>query len=409
MGWRNVAVVPSAKQPPTEFNAPAAQSWFKPPPTPPALNASTADEPPDLTIRIDKPDRNFARGQFAWSFESPHKVNLPPEPLFIDLGDDASTFAKAIVESVQSASSGSVAFKLAGGAKMISDKVPPATWTLLKEIREAVKPNIPTVLLMSSESNVPWELAYVKDPMDKARPPYLGAQYAMGRWILGNPGPPLPPKAKVAIDEMVVVTGDYADSTGLRKLPEAIKEGETLSAKYKAKKLPADLPSMNRLLQQQPSATGPPLSPQAIHFACHGDADPTKPQYNAIILANGDRLDLLYANNATELGERCEPFLFLNACQIGSAGELLGEYAGFAAAFLKCGFRGFVAPLWSVNDKLAHDLAIDFYEQAFQSKRVSDVMRDLRAKFDASANPPPTTFLAYVFYGHPALVLRRNP
>ena len=42
------------------------------------------------------------------------------------------------------------------------------------------------------------------------------------------------------------------------------------------------------------------------------------------------------------------------------SGELLGEYAGFAGASISAGFSGFLAPLWSVDDDVAHGIVAMF-------------------------------------------------
>ena len=104
------------------------------------------------------------------------------------------------------------------------------------------------------------------------------------------------------------------------------------------------------------------------------------------------------------------PLIFLNACQLAqSTGDLLCDYGGLAGAFLIEGCRGFLAPLWSVDDTQAHDLAIEFYRLALtEGVEVGEVLRRLRLLFLTSAKTAGharTTPLAYVFYGHPELHL----
>lgn len=90
------------------------------------------------------------------------------------------------------------------------------------------------------------------------------------------------------------------------------------------------------------------------------------------------------------------------------AGGVLGSYGGMAAAFLNEGFRGFVAPLWAVNDRLAHKIALKFYEKTLDDQEpVSEALRSLRTDYDPDKPMPSSTPLAYVFYGHPDLVLER--
>lgn len=71
-----------------------------------------------------------------------------------------------------------------------------------------------------------------------------------------------------------------------------------------------------------------------------------------------------------------------------------------------------MAPLWSVKDDIAGQIALKFYQRAFGDGAtpgvpVGEIMRQLRAEYDGEAEPVYTTTLAYVFYGHPALLLSR--
>jgi CHAT domain-containing protein len=98
----------------------------------------------------------------------------------------------------------------------------------------------------------------------------------------------------------------------------------------------------------------------------------------------------------------------MNACEVGTSGDTLGSYGGMAAAFLNEGFRGFVAPLWAVNDKLAHKAALKFYKKTLVDKEpVSEALRAVRLDYDPDGPMPSATNLAYIFYGHPDLVLER--
>jgi CHAT domain-containing protein len=101
------------------------------------------------------------------------------------------------------------------------------------------------------------------------------------------------------------------------------------------------------------------------------------------------------------------PFVFLNACQVGAGQAVLGDYAGMAASFLYAGASAVIAPLWSVDDKLAHSMALDFYEQALGgSGRPAEILAAYRGAI-AGGDGVSGTYLAYQFYGHPLLQLSR--
>jgi len=112
------------------------------------------------------------------------------------------------------------------------------------------------------------------------------------------------------------------------------------------------------------------------------------------------------------LAGECEPgqvprfaLVFLNACQVGTAGADLGRMAGFPGALARGGVSGFIAPLWEVQDHVARDTAAAFYRFALdQAQEVGEAWRTLRARTPAGGSITPW---AYVFYGHPCLRLDR--
>jgi hypothetical protein len=75
---------------------------------------------------------------------------------------------------------------LEGIAGQIAGKLPVKFWDVLQGVAAKVKDRPITLQLNSAEPYVPWELAWVKAVIDPERPSFLGAQVAMGRWILGD-------------------------------------------------------------------------------------------------------------------------------------------------------------------------------------------------------------------------------
>ncbi|HEV7590003.1 MAG TPA: CHAT domain-containing protein, partial [Longimicrobium sp.] len=289
---------------------------------------------------------------------------------------------------------------------------PAAVWDALRavcdRVRSADPGRLPTVLLLSAEPHVPWELAYLDPPLDPARPPFLGAQVAVSRWILAPHGIPLPPPGAVAVRRMAVVAGNYASGSELRPLPLAIAEAAELVREYGATALEATPSDMRRLLDGAVPGAAGPAGVQAIHFACHGAVDGDDPKYAGIYLDDESTLSPVVFRSA-RVAKSDTPFLFLNACQVGNAGELLGEYAGFAGEALRGGFSGFLAPLWSVSDDTARDFALEFYRKAFAATPVADILCELRGRYRMNGTGiPRSTYLAYVFYGNPNLLLTRS-
>jgi hypothetical protein len=361
---------------------------------------------PDLTVMLRRYDGNAARSNFAWSFESPHPIPLPA-PIPCEIADDAASYARGITsEIVKLGDAGSplICAHIEGSGRDISDHVPRKLWEVIAEVRKhlGTARSVPDVFFVTEESCIPWELAVMPKPLDPAKPAFFGAQVNIGRWIVGDPVPHLPPDPLVDVQRMVVVYGDYPEAAN--KLPEALKERDCLSSKYAATAVGIDDAAMVEVLE----GTNPNGGCQVLHFACHGSGDPSQPAYTHLMTHSGAPLTDNALRGAA-LGERNSPFLFLNACEAGTAGDELGTASGFVEASLKGGFRGFVGALWSVASDTASDIAIEFYKRTLEDgASVAEAMREMRCRFKKSQEVPDDTHLAYVFYGHPGLKLRRK-
>ncbi len=73
-------------------------------------------------------------------------------------------------------------------------------------------------------------------------------------------------------------------------------------------------------------------------------------------------------------------------------------------------YAGYIGGLWSLGDEGAARFATSFYNrirerlEAGEEARLTEVLRATRREFLENGDP---TFLAYVFYGNPELVLIR--
>jgi hypothetical protein len=246
---------------------------------------------------------------------------------------------------------------------------------------------------------VPWELALLPRPLDSQAQPFLAAQTSMGRW-LRDPQVVVPPEVALEIRRMTVVTAGYGLKSGLPELKHAVAEGRAL-AKWDV--IPVDATAA----ELQPLTGGVCIPGHLIHFAVHGLSDP---QLNdqEILLADRERLPAAALIGRYSRGTVPRfAFVFLNACQVGTAGESLGQVAGFPGVLVRRGTSGFVAPLWDVDDDEAAALAEHFYDATLSGHApVGEVLRDFRRGFDGQGS---TTRMAYVYYGHPALTLKRTP
>lgn len=416
MATRKLEVVPAGMQPYADPGG-AGMLWSEEQRGASAVHVTPEVPSVDLIVHIAKADANPASGQFLWSFFSPHPISLPRKPVPNNLGTEASDFAAKLIQGVRDADgSEALQFVLPGLGKMVAEKMPTEFWSALHqiwdEIRQVDPKGVPTVLLATAESSMPWELAYLDAPLDSQAPPYLGAQVNIARWLLpsgSSASPSLPPATSIEVHHMAVVVGNYLPASGMQRLKHAEDEGDHLEKQYGATRLDAALPDVAKLL----TAKQPSGGAEAVHFACHGEVDTQHSLDATIILSDGKRLQPEWLLQ-TELGRKCNPLLFLNACQVGTAGDMLGSFSGFAGESLRGGFRAFLAPLWYVDDAIALQIAKSFYERAFGDgnkgkapEPVANILRELRCRFDPHSEKKSATWLAYVFYGHPNLTLRR--
>ena len=126
------------------------------------------------------------------------------------------------------------------------------------------------------------------------------------------------------------------------------------------------------------------------------------PGSDGLILIDGSTLDPIVVLGTPLHGR---PFVFLNACQVAQGDQLLGDQAGLAAAFLSAGASAVIAPLWSIDDQLARQIAARFYERALRGDPPAEIMRSERAAFLDDPATVSSTYMAYQYFGHPGLRL----
>jgi hypothetical protein len=366
--------------------------------------------PADVTLIIKN---GVERGVLRWSLQSPlDGVALSTdEPPTSSIGADPQTYASNLVKTLQlQGSQPGLAGLLAGYGVEIHDAMPVAVREALAAAHAAVAPHPLNVLILTDEPYVPWELAQLDDPFDPDAPNHLGSQANVARWILAPGNMPTIPPDVVQATEMAVIWGVYTSAT-LPRLVEAEAEAQVLKNDYRAKSVDAVPDKVEQLLNGDPAA-------DILHFAVHGRYDP-QAAGDGIYLISGRPVSPTQIRGGNLRGRA--PLVFLNACQVGSASETLGAYGGIAQAFLRSGASAVVAPLWSVDDKVARSIALDFYQQvlgasaadardgATERPGVADLLRRARSKLIRDGALTSATYLAYQFYGHPSLRVAWRP
>jgi hypothetical protein len=375
-----------------------------------------AREAADLTIVIQQGDAS--RGErFVWSAASPHlDIELPWDGTGPPLVSPAERFLSELVTEASSTTDPlDLVTSLTGrGRAQIAPLMPGFVKDALRSVAAKVAPRRPTVLLLSQDPYIPWELAVLDPPLPGSPPgasPFLGAQAVIGRWVLAAEPPPLPdPPKRVHAYDQVLVTGDYEGVLEWSELKSADREAEALRERWPAaRSVEASLPAVLACLSGSPEA-------DIIHFALHGQFSADDARQGLVLIGADEagKYPVYLKPSHVDAGTLSRaPLVFLNACQVGASRAVLGNYSGMASAFVRAGAAAVIAPLWSVNDDDASVIAVDFYQQALDASQApADVIRAYRAGVTRAAiaandRAASGTYIAYQFFGHPNLRLSK--
>jgi hypothetical protein len=254
--------------------------------------------------------------------------------------------------------------------------------------------------IVSEEPNIPWELMVPSRRKDGGPPEQLqplGLQLRIGRWTTPDM---LSPRQKLNLVDSFVVAPNYTDAR--KKLAHAQEEADFVAAAFNGQTItPAAFVDVQRTLRGHRTL---------LHFVCHGNDAAVGMQ--EIDLENNQKLSSVALAGITGVAaafSTSRPIIFLNACQVGRLAPALVGVGGFAAAFIELGASAVIAPLWSVKDSIAHDIAMDFYGRvkAEPATPFAEILRTIRAKAYDSANGE-DTYAAYCFYGDPAAFAERS-
>jgi CHAT domain len=267
-----------------------------------------------------------------------------------------------------------------------------AFWSLI----DAKKP-LRTIAIKSQEPYVPWELMVPKRDGDPERRPALGVGFVVGRWVAGEGGSP---PQRIALSDSCVVAPRYQ---GAKNFDNAPAETELVCGLFPGR--PLDPPASWTALNDALVAGGASL----FHFICHGADDGRSLRLGAEAGKNEDgKLTLAELEDweaAEEAFRKHRPLVFLNACEVGRVAPSLLGTDGFAARFGDLGASCVIAPLWSVEDGAAHEVAELFYQaieagkQSGEPANLAAILSGIRQKaYDQSGSD---THAAYCFFGDP--------
>ena len=244
-----------------------------------------------------------------------------------------------------------------------------------------------TMFIVTAEPFIPWELMIPTDGKRVGAP--LGVQYTLGRWV--EPEHVSPRQALAILDSYVIAPKYRAD----RRLHFAPAEAALVLDIFKGELID---PAYMRTIDAKLAERGATL----LHLICHGSDEQSG---QVLDLEPDERLfevQLEGLEGVVRAVGEARPFVFINACQVGRPAPALVGTGGFAARFTRLGASGVIAPIWSVKDEMAEQVARLFYERARAEPTTpfAQILRDIRA-LAYEGEDPEDSYAAYCFYGDP--------
>jgi hypothetical protein len=375
------------------------------------LSPLVGDEAPDLLLYLFEGDGPDAYVWAAYPREGP-APDLARSGGVLDGRADFASFTRRAANAADVR--GEDAFlTLAGLGRYVAGAMPAAVTAAVRQLLAASPDTAPSILLLTQEPFVPWELAVLDPPLHTSYgqdSPFLGAHAAISRWPLDQRQRRQVPA--LAVRRQAAITAQYAGVKRWKPLEYAEAEVADLVRDYGMTAVTGS-PDQVKACLEGASAY------DVIHIGLHGQFDHGG-QEDGLVLVEVDADGAATARFLTTTVVRGltlsagTPFVFLNACQVGSGESVLGTYGGFAAALALSGASAVVAPLWNVDDKVAAAITSSFYAAAYGDPpvAVAEVVRQVRAGYtrERARSEPESctpTLVSYQCFGHPHFTLRR--
>lgn len=270
---------------------------------------------------------------------------------------------------------------LAGrGAQLCEELLP-------KDVRDALwkfSGKDRTLLILSDEVWIPWELLRLQDPEDPASGPFLVEAFNITRWLLGSSFVLDLPLRRIALvtPHDATLPSVPAERERMRSLASPVRE---------VVEVPAQIREVGDAL-----ASG---QFDGIHFAGHG--------YNlyggrrrwSILLEDGELDPALLRGRVGRLGH-AHPLVFLNACHSGRGTTSLTGMGGMASAFIKVGAGAFIGSHWKLSDTQASAFSEELYRHLLAGMDIGAAVRAARLAI-RERFPGGYGWLMYTVFAHP--------
>lgn len=339
---------------------------------------------PDLTVYIgmfeqDKP------GRLHWRMVLEPFARCPPKlDGVVDLGHKPALEASQLFKQFAKLERGAHREAIEGFGEELWRRSPPefqaVYWALCDELQRPL-----TIQFVSDDPHLPWELMNPYRDGEQHGP--IALRHAVARWIARFAGHM---RNRLPAGRLVAVAPHYASASAQLSLAEAAAQG--LVDRLGAQRVAGTRTDLLALLEN------PSPEPVALlFFTGHGAFAADAAGASLIKLEDGGELSALeVGRQQVKLGERDGTVVFLNACEVGATGSVLGSVGGWAGAFLGRRFGAFIAPLWAIDEEDAQQVTEDLMRAIVTQRRpMGEALRDLRA---AHGDVSPT-YYSYLLYG----------
>lgn len=275
------------------------------------------------------------------------------------------------------------------GAKLYKGLVPKGLYDRLRSVTEPL-------LISTDICGLPWEIFH--DGED-----FWCLRYALGKQILVTGHEPSEKPSKEISRKLRVLLIGSDPKGDLPFVHDEIKTiGDTLESNgVIVRSVAPDLATFDSVTDYLQEGF------DFIHYAGHIGVD--EKEEPGLLLARGE---LLSAAMIQKQMNECS-LAFLNGCASGqreaegTSGEREKTLKSVADGFLFGGAAGVVGTLCDVRDCHAASLAAEFYRRLLEGKPIGESLR--MARFHSRAtHPESATWLSFVLYGNPSLVLVRE-
>ena len=146
-----------------------------------------------------------------------------------------------------------------------------------------------------------------------------------------------------------------------------------------------------------------------VHVAAHGSFYPEAPDADSALWLQGRTAlnpDAIVGPDIESHFGAARPAFIFNCCEVGRQGWSLTRIGGWANRLIGAGAGLYIGPHWVVSDGPAKTFALSLYEHLLDGDTVAEAVRQARLIARQQGDP---TWLAYSVYAHPnARVLSIN-